>query len=361
MRILEPDYYAQFQCAASDCPDTCCAAWEVILDEETKAFYDRLPGDFGISVRESMVFEDGAWMFRTKHGRCPLLTYDALCSVQLKCGEAHLCRTCREYPGFVSEYGLDRERGLSLSCPEAARMILERTEPVTFRRYETDEPLSGYHELDAQLYLSLKRARDIALSIAQNRAYPVRRRVALVVQFAEALQLCINEDRRDDMEAVCEQFSAQRPIRKHKSAPFAVRRTELLWVKFFSRLEILRPDWLPLLTDLEAALQKGGRQAFDPPELSAGIDGEQLLVYYISKFFLRSAYRGDVLVKAKLIAVSCLMIWLTNWLTHPKTVWENAYRYARELEHSEENLAVLEHWLEHAWRFSTVRILSLLN
>lgn len=361
MRILEPDYYAQFRCAASDCPDTCCAAWEVILDDETKAFYDTLPGDFGISVRESMVCEDGVWMFRTKKGRCPLLTYDALCSVQIKCGEEHLCRTCREYPGFVSEYGLDRERGLSLSCPEAARLLLERTQPMAFLRYETDEPLSGYHDLDAELYLSLKRARDVALSIAQNRAYPVRRRLGLILRFAEALQLCIDEDRREDMDAVCERFSTQKPIRRRGCAPYAIRRTERLFVRFFSRLEILRPDWLPLLSDLEEALQKDGRQTLDPPELSGGIEQEQLLVYYISKFFLRSAYHGDVLVKTKLIAVCCLMIWLLNWLTHPKTVWENAYRFARELEHSEENLAVLEHWLERSWRFGTEKILTLLN
>lgn len=361
MRITEPDLYAQFRCAASDCPDTCCAAWEVIIDKEAKAFYDSLPGPFGISVRESMVYTDGAWMFRTKNGRCPLLTYDALCSVQIKCGEEHLCRTCREYPGFVSEYGLDRERGLSLSCPEAAKMLLERTEPLTLIRYETEEPLNGVHDLDAELYIRLRRAREIALSIAQNRTYPVRQRLALLLQFAEALQLCIDEGRTTEMDAVCERFSAQKPIRQKKAAPFAVVRSQLLWTKFFSRLETLRPDWLPLLSDLAEALQKQGRQCVTPPELTGGIDAEQLLVYYVYKYFLRSAYHGDVLTKTKLIAVSCVMIWLLNWLTHPKTFWENAYRYARELEHSEENLAALEHWLAHSWRFHTDRILSILN
>ena len=34
-----PVYYKEFVCAAGDCPDTCCAGWDVVVDEETAARY----------------------------------------------------------------------------------------------------------------------------------------------------------------------------------------------------------------------------------------------------------------------------------------------------------------------------------
>ena len=36
------------------------------------------------------------------------------------------CKTCRQYPRHEEEYENVRELSLSLSCPEAARMILSQ-------------------------------------------------------------------------------------------------------------------------------------------------------------------------------------------------------------------------------------------
>ena len=46
MKILEPDYASSFRCLAGACPDTCCKDWEIILDEDTLARYQELPGAF---------------------------------------------------------------------------------------------------------------------------------------------------------------------------------------------------------------------------------------------------------------------------------------------------------------------------
>ena len=29
-----PDYYKKFSCIADKCPDTCCAGWEIVVDDE---------------------------------------------------------------------------------------------------------------------------------------------------------------------------------------------------------------------------------------------------------------------------------------------------------------------------------------
>ena len=51
MNIYVPEYYASFRCIASRCGHTCCAGWEIDIDGESLARYDRLPGEFGERVR----------------------------------------------------------------------------------------------------------------------------------------------------------------------------------------------------------------------------------------------------------------------------------------------------------------------
>ena len=35
MRYLKPHYYDKFVCTAADCPDTCCAGWQIMIDEDS--------------------------------------------------------------------------------------------------------------------------------------------------------------------------------------------------------------------------------------------------------------------------------------------------------------------------------------
>ena len=34
-----PDYYKEFSCIAGDCEDTCCAGWQIVIDEKSKRRY----------------------------------------------------------------------------------------------------------------------------------------------------------------------------------------------------------------------------------------------------------------------------------------------------------------------------------
>ncbi len=34
-----PDYYKEFSCIAADCEDTCCAGWQIVIDEKSKRRY----------------------------------------------------------------------------------------------------------------------------------------------------------------------------------------------------------------------------------------------------------------------------------------------------------------------------------
>jgi lysine-N-methylase len=55
---------------------------------------------------------------------CPLLTGERLCGVQAKLGEGMLSHACATYPRIVHSPGGVEETALTLSCPEAARLVL---------------------------------------------------------------------------------------------------------------------------------------------------------------------------------------------------------------------------------------------
>ena len=45
MLIVKPDYYNEFKCIAENCPDTCCAGWQIVIDEDSLQSYANVQGD----------------------------------------------------------------------------------------------------------------------------------------------------------------------------------------------------------------------------------------------------------------------------------------------------------------------------
>lgn len=61
-----------------------------------------------------------------------------MCEIYINLGEDHLCYTCQQFPRYTEEFLDLKEVGLSLSCPEAARIILRKAENTTFNLSEED-------------------------------------------------------------------------------------------------------------------------------------------------------------------------------------------------------------------------------
>ncbi len=111
--------------------------------------------------------------------KCPLLSGEGLCRIQLECGEAFLPSTCARFPRLSYSIGGVQETVLSLSCPEAARKVL--LHPL--RLVETD--LDGKGRTGAApdgdpLQPFFWPLRDAALALVQNRAYPLWQRLILL-------------------------------------------------------------------------------------------------------------------------------------------------------------------------------------
>ena len=47
MRYLKPHYYDKFVCTAGDCPDSCCAGWQIVIDETSLERYGNEKSEFG--------------------------------------------------------------------------------------------------------------------------------------------------------------------------------------------------------------------------------------------------------------------------------------------------------------------------
>ena len=52
MEYVYPDYYRQFTCIGGECPDTCCAGWEIDIDEDSYAYYNSVEGPFSKRLKE---------------------------------------------------------------------------------------------------------------------------------------------------------------------------------------------------------------------------------------------------------------------------------------------------------------------
>ena len=130
MNVYVPDYYTDFHCIASRCRHTCCAGWEIDIDEESLARYDKLPGAFGERVRRGISREGTPHFALTAGERCPLLDADNLCELIRHEGEEALCQICHDHPRFRNFFSDRVEMGLGLVCEEAARVILTSPHPL---------------------------------------------------------------------------------------------------------------------------------------------------------------------------------------------------------------------------------------
>lgn len=46
MEFTFPNYYKEFSCIAGSCPDTCCAGWQIMIDDKKPQEIPRFKGPF---------------------------------------------------------------------------------------------------------------------------------------------------------------------------------------------------------------------------------------------------------------------------------------------------------------------------
>lgn len=384
MKLRVPDYYNLFKCIDKDCTDSCCAGWEVDVDEESYAYYETVTGKFGDRLHSVMSKEGGCHFILKPNKDCPFLNETGLCDLFTELGEDKLCTTCAMYPRFVEEYGNVREMGIAFSCKTAAELILTYSGKAGFVMSEDNKPLTSYNDINPQFYLALESARQTAYALVQNRAYPVKERIALLLDYADKLQHSINGHRYSNILKHNEKYSVPgndkfadihteeldkiiaRLKRKYKTADAPYKRylhmQEMLGI--FEKLEMVKAEFPAFIQKNHDEFARG--KEADLPENTAEYvkvyseftgyyqdkeyEFEHIMVYYIFRYFLKAVYDYDLLGKVKLGIVGFLTVLemdVLYWRQNQKMLTLDAqieitHLYSREVEHSDENFAILE-------------------
>ena len=311
MRLRYPAYFEDFRCIASAYPDSCCKEWDVLVDEDTARHYLALPSDLGDAIRSHLrQDEEGDWYFSITDGRCPMWQQDGLCRIQAALGHDALCQTCREFPRLTHDYGTLVEKGLELSCPEAARIIFSQGAQWVQRDVPGGEE-PEYDPLDMEILL---KTREVMLTILANPHYSVAEALTLALLYGYRAQ-----DQLDGGEAAAFDAKAELTFAKTIAKPGSAEKL----IAFYGELEILTDAWR-------------GRLAH-PAGCDLWDDKLRILARYgVERYWLQAISDFDLVGRVKMIVASCLLVRHLGG-----DLVQTAQLYAKEIENNIDNVEAI--------------------
>lgn len=363
-----------------------------MIDDDTLEKYETYVTSsnetFARRMGDCIDWEEGSFL-QHEH-RCSMLNDQNLCDLICAKGEGYLCETCSRYPRHVEEFEGLREYSLSLSCPVAADMMLKMEEQTRFLVEEDDQPdpLEGeFEDFDYMLFTQLEDAREVVFNILQNRTLPMVERMFWLMEMARDMQDCLDEDRMFDMQDVVEEYQGKLEWIKQEAGqilagsmqqrenrlPLILTGEDRYWqlkngFEIYTKLERLREDWSDVLKGTYDELFAEGYKKYEviyeqfcqevekwgtESQQTWEIFLEQILTFFLYTYFCGAVYDDCIYSKVAMSVMSVCYIQefcMYLWVKQGKQISLNdciviAYRYAREIEHSDLNLNDLENWL----------------
>ena len=390
MQFTFPNYYKEFSCIAGACPDTCCAGWQIVIDDKTLKKYQHFKGPFRNRLHNDIDWKEH--VFRQYNHRCAFLNEENLCDIYTEAGPKMFCSTCRNYPRHIEEFEGLREISLSLSCPEAARILLSQKEKVQFVTREKETREEVYDDFDYLLFTALMDTRDMLIDVIQNRNIPIQKRLWKVLAIAHDFQLCVDKNELFKWEEIrkhhedsgygetfCNKIQIR--INSHNKKASAKESFKEMWKTIVPKMEVLRPGWHEYLKSSLSPLYKKDtdpqsvpgnlypyqKSEFDYYYPDWQIQEEQLLVYWIYTYFCGAVYDNEIFAKVKTAVVCTLFIHELSVDTYLKNnrqfkledQIQICYQFSRELEHSDLNLNKFEDLMSENKIFSFENLLSI--
>ena len=300
--MITPKYFKKFKCLGGSCPDSCCdAGWEITIDQKAFDRYSRLKGELGERFKSSITTgEEGDCIFKLNEDvRCPFHNEKGLCELYIAT-HGKMTEICKSYPRYYEEFDGFTEAGISISCPEAARLILSaKPKDYAFGKEKSDDEL-----LNDYLFFR-KQAFD-----SVNGRYNADWTLLDIMLKGHALQ--IGND-------IGEYIQADSPNVVKRSDPYET--VNRICDMILSNTEILYPQWQEIL--LKGAV-----------EIKKADDGmkKNYLRYLIYRYYLKAINREDMLATVQLIAI----LYLLPMMLEGDYV-ELCRLCAKEIEHNAEN------------------------
>ena len=303
-----PSYYNEFSCLAGECPDSCCRKWEIVIDNNTLEKYKAINNEFGEKIRSEIIKdEEGDCCFRLKDASCPFLNSERLCDIHIKLGEAYTSEICQNHPRFIEEYDGFTEISLSLSCPEANRIILNSESTVY-----PDPEYPGDDEVLRLLVSSRKK-------ILENNG-----------NYLSLIKLILDTAADDslDIDLV---YVAEHPV-------FDVSFLKSLSDILLNKCEILTDEWTQLLQiAVESDISDADFQAFCKFNSDVIV---RILRYYVYRYYLKAVNDLDVYSRALFIVSATLFSAYSAFISNI-SLSEAARLFSKEIEHNLYNIDVL--------------------
>ncbi|MCD8344547.1 MAG: flagellin lysine-N-methylase [Oscillospiraceae bacterium] len=297
--FFTPSYFSSFHCLMGSCPDSCCkAGWEIPIDDNTIDKLRAIPS-LGIDKNICPGSDDDTILRVNSDGVCPYLNSEGLCEMYIKSGM--MGDVCSKHPRFYEEYyvGDDlafTEAGISVSCPEAARIVLSATNSDynQLAKPETEDDL-----LD---FLLAARAKAFGLTPSQ------------LIPYGELLQ---DEIDFGTLELPEGEIPDSEPIDVSNLCRFILDKTE-----------ILTPEWREYLESCGQGSHKH--------------ESKPLFDYLVFRFFLKAFNTEDILTECRLIVA------LYELSTSGDNLMETVRLVSKELEHDNFNLDLLREYLSQS-------------
>jgi hypothetical protein len=234
---------------------------------------------------------------------------DGLCRIQAEQGHDALCQVCQQFPRLRHDYGDFVELGLELSCPEAARLILERQpELVTETLPGGEEP-----EYDGEIMDILRRSRPAALALLEKDTYSVPQRLRLLLMLGYHVQAAI-----DGAELL--PFDPDAALTE--AAQFASTPDADALAQVYRELEILTDRWQEKLDALTAPCWEEGLC--------------RIAQYGVLRHWYQAVSDWDLTSRIKLLLSGCALL-----ARLPGALRDNAQLWSKEIENSAVNLDAL--------------------
>lgn len=308
MKQLNLEFFDIFECIGSDCSDNCCRSWSIDIDPDTAEIYRNIKGAFGDRLRESLTENNGKCYIRLNdQGKCPLLNKEGLCEVYRELEPDKMSETCKTYPRISWYHGDILFRGLTISCPEVARMVLSHSDSINFSFGEAETGVIPAPDENWSLFNILIDGMITSVRIMQNRDLSIFTRMRLLVSFNDMLQSALDADNDEECRILLDAFSdpAQLAILSQEVSESKTNLVALFTfvVHFYKNIPSLRvaPNMLGYLTALpdtmgflNSLLQRMPAEDFlDDVSLdSYALRYEQYAVYYLTRYYM-DAYTKD--------------------------------------------------------------------
>lgn len=352
MKYHKPSFFDQFKCIGSACTDTCCAGWEIEVDETTAQGYLAEKGAFGDRLRREIGSEPGEYFFKLKNNRCPFLNKENLCDIFINLGEDRLCDICREHPRFYNWFGDYTEVGLGLCCEEAERLLFSDSKPLTFVE-EVHTDASDLLDDESEECEQMLEERKAIFSILQKRKKNIGarlKRLLLQLPYAdEMLLLTVPILEWDDPESI--------PKLDYKAKPSTntLKSSALFLIRFFGGMESLDETWPSMMKELEQNIDK----LVDTDNTNAFIkfmkgenrlyEYEHIAVYMIYRYYPEILLDGQAEAKILFAAASICLLFLMDLQCFQKNTAytqqdriELVRRFSKEIEYCPENMERFE-------------------